>query len=47
MTQAPGEVDLIVGSVTVEPPSACTSSFGNWLVVRVDGVPATFAFAPT
>ncbi|MDX6645116.1 MAG: hypothetical protein QOK40_843 [Miltoncostaeaceae bacterium] len=46
-TQAPGEVDLIVGSVTLKPPSTCTGSFGNSLVVKVDGVVTTFAVAPT
>ncbi|MCW3013853.1 MAG: collagen-like protein [Solirubrobacterales bacterium] len=46
-TQAPGEVDLVVGSVTMTTPSTCTGSFGNSLLVKVDGTPATFAVAPT
>jgi hypothetical protein len=45
-TQAPGELDLIAGSVTVKTPSACTGSFGNSLVVSVDGSPTTFGVAP-
>jgi hypothetical protein len=46
-TQAGNELDLIAGSMTVEIPSACTGSYGNSLVVDVDGTPNTFGLAPT
>jgi hypothetical protein len=46
-TQAPGDLDLVVGSVTLQTPSACTGSFGNALIINVDGKATTFGFAPT
>jgi hypothetical protein len=46
-TQAAGDLDLVVGSVTLQTPSACTGSFGNALVINVDGEATTFALAPT
>src|ERR1700761_2560509 len=46
-TQGAGDLDLIAGSMTVQIPATCTGSFGNSLVVDVDGVPNTFAVAPT
>jgi hypothetical protein len=46
-TQAGNDVNLIMGSMSVGVPSACTGSFGNSLVVSVDGVPNTFGLAPT
>jgi hypothetical protein len=46
-TQLSNELDLIAGSITVQIPATCTGSFGNALVVSVDGTPATFAAAPT
>jgi hypothetical protein len=46
-TQAANELDLITGAMTVHIPSSCTGSFGNALVVSVDGTPQTFAVAPT
>ena len=46
-TQAGGELDLVTGSVTLEIPATCTGSFGNSLVVNVDGTANTFALAPT
>ena len=45
-TQAANELDLVAGSASVTIPSACTGSFGNSLVVSVDGKPATFAPLP-
>jgi hypothetical protein len=45
-TQVGNELDLIAGSMTVKVPASCTGSFGNALVVNVDGTPATFAVAP-
>jgi hypothetical protein len=45
-TQEAGEVDLIAGSVTVTTPPACTGSFGNALVVSVDGRATTFGVPP-
>jgi hypothetical protein len=46
-TQAANDVNLITGSMDVSVPSSCTGSFGNSLVVSVDGAPNTFALAPT
>lgn len=46
-TQLSSELDLITGSMTVQIPASCTGSFGNALVVSVDGTPETFAAAPT
>jgi hypothetical protein len=46
-TQASGELDLVVGSVTLQTPSACTGSIGNALVISVDGTATTFGLAPT
>lgn len=46
-TQAGNDLNLITGSVTLEIPQSCTGSFGNSVVVSVDGVPNTFAVAPT
>jgi hypothetical protein len=46
-TQASGELDLVVGSVTLQTPATCTGSIGNALVVNVDGTATTFALAPT
>jgi hypothetical protein len=46
-TQAAGELNLIAGTITVHVPSACTGSFGNALIVSVDGAPATVGLVPT
>jgi hypothetical protein len=46
-TQLSNELDLITGSMTVQVPATCTGSFGNALIVSVDGTPATFAAAAT
>jgi hypothetical protein len=46
-TQAPGEMSLITGSVSIGIPASCTGSFGNALAISVDGIPNTFALAPT
>lgn len=46
-SQASGDVNLITGSVDLGIPAACTGSFGNSLAISVDGVPNTFAVAPT
>jgi hypothetical protein len=45
-TQSAGELDLVTGSVTMTIPSGCTGSFGNSVVISVDGSPLTFAVAP-
>jgi hypothetical protein len=45
-TQDAGELDLIAGSVSVTTPATCTGSFGNALVVNVDGTPTTFGVPP-
>jgi hypothetical protein len=46
-TQNPNELDLITGAMTVHIPATCTGSFGNALIVNVDGTPTTFAVGPT
>jgi hypothetical protein len=46
-TQAAGDVNLITGSVDIKIPATCTGSFGNALTISIDGVPNTFAVAPT
>lgn len=46
-TQAGNELSLITGSMTLGIPSSCTGSYGNGLVISVDGVPNTFGLAPT
>lgn len=46
-TQAGNDLDLITGSVTIQTPASCTGSFGNSLLVNVDGTANTFALAPT
>jgi hypothetical protein len=46
-TQAPGELNLVVGAVKLTTPSACTGSIGNAFVISVDGAATTFAVAPT
>jgi hypothetical protein len=46
-TQDTGDIALVTGSATIKTPAACTGSFGNALVIQVDGAPATFAAAPT
>jgi hypothetical protein len=45
-SQATGELDLVTGSVSVTVPASCTGSFGNTLLLSVDGTPATFAVLP-
>ncbi|WP_196807568.1 collagen-like triple helix repeat-containing protein [Candidatus Solirubrobacter pratensis] len=46
-TQSAGELDLITGNVTVGIPASCTGSFGNAVVISVDGNAQTFAVAPS
>jgi hypothetical protein len=46
-TQAAGDLDLIVGSVTLQIPSTCTGALGNALVINVDGKAMTFGLAPS
>jgi hypothetical protein len=46
-TQAADELDLVTGTMNAQIPSSCTGSFGNSLVISVDGTPTTFAAAPT
>lgn len=46
-TQAAGELNLIAGVVTMHVPSSCTGSFGNALVINVDGSPTTIGLGPT
>jgi hypothetical protein len=46
-TQSSGELDFLAGSATIKIPASCTGSFGNALILTVDGAPQTFANAPT
>jgi hypothetical protein len=46
-TQSAGELDLIAGNATVHIPGSCTGSYGNSLIVSVDGTPQTFAAIPS
>ena len=46
-TQSANDLDLITGSMAVSIPASCTGSFGNSLVISVDGTPVTFGLAPT
>jgi hypothetical protein len=46
-TQDANDLNLITGSMAIQIPSSCTGSFGNAVVLSVDGVPSTFALAPT
>jgi hypothetical protein len=46
-TQAANSLNLVTGSMRLEIPATCTGSFGNELVVSVDGTPNTIALAPT
>jgi hypothetical protein len=46
-TQGAGQLNLIAGTVTLAVPASCTGSFGNSLVISVDGTANTFALAPT
>jgi len=45
-TQSAGELDLVTGNMTVRIPATCTGSFGNALVVSIDGKAHTFGLAP-
>ena len=46
-TQGANDLNLITGAMTIETPASCTGSFGNSVVISVDGVPNTFVVAPT
>jgi hypothetical protein len=46
-TQAANDVNLVTGAITIAIPATCTGSFGNSVVMSVDGIPNTFALAPT
>ena len=46
-TQAGNDLNLITGSMSLGIPSSCTGSFGNSLVISIDGVANTFGTAPT
>jgi hypothetical protein len=45
-TQGPNDLNLVAGSMVIKTPPACTGSFGNSVLVQVDGVPTTFGVAP-
>lgn len=46
-TQAANDLNVVTGAMTIETPSSCTGSFGNAVVISVNGVPNTFVSAPT
>ena len=46
-TQGASELNLIAGAVTLKTPAKCTGSFGNSIVVSVDGTPTTVGIVPT
>jgi hypothetical protein len=46
-TQGANDLNLVTGAMTIETPSSCTGSFGNAVVISVNGVPNTFVVAPT
>jgi hypothetical protein len=46
-TQGANDLNLVTGSMTIEVPASCTGSFGNAVILSVDGVPNTFVSAPT
>ena len=46
-TQAGNELNLVTGAVTLKTPATCTGSFGNSVLINVDGATTTFAVAPT
>jgi hypothetical protein len=45
-TQGPNDLNLIAGSLTIKIPPSCTGSFGNSVLVSVDGTTTTFGVAP-
>jgi hypothetical protein len=45
-TQGANDLNLIAGSVTIKTPPGCTGSFGNSVLVSVDGNTTTFGIAP-
>jgi hypothetical protein len=45
-TQGANDLNLIAGSVTIKTPPSCTGSFGNSVLVSVDGTTTTFGVAP-
>jgi hypothetical protein len=45
-TQGPNDLNLIAGSLTIKSPPSCTGSFGNAVLVSVDGTPTTFGVPP-
>jgi hypothetical protein len=45
-TQGANDLNLIAGSVTITTPPSCTGSFGNSVLVSVDGTTTTFGVAP-
>jgi hypothetical protein len=46
-TQSAGQLELIAGTINLTVPSTCTGSFGNSVVISVDGNAQTLAVAPT
>jgi hypothetical protein len=46
-SQGANDLNLVTGAVTMQTPSSCTGSYGNAVLISVDGVPNTFVAAPT
>jgi hypothetical protein len=46
-SQGANDLNLVTGAVTMQTPPSCTGSYGNAVVISVDGVPNTFVAAPT
>jgi hypothetical protein len=46
-TQGANDLNLIAGSLTMKIPPSCTGSFGNYVLVSVDGVVTTLGVAPS
>jgi hypothetical protein len=46
-SQGANDLNLVTGAITMQTPSSCTGSYGNAVLISVDGIPNTFVVAPT
>jgi hypothetical protein len=46
-SQGANDLNLVTGAMSIQTPSSCTGSYGNAVLISVDGVPSTFVAAPT
>jgi hypothetical protein len=46
-SQGANDLNLMTGAMTIQTPSSCTGSYGNGVLISVDGIPNTFVVAPT